>query len=94
MDFSYLFVVSSPYQGSCFAKQRVAVFIKLERSWVVVSRFGIGFRHIIDVVRIIEGQPGSLYLDGVFYSITMLTCSVKNAVFLTWCFLSMVHRSL
>ncbi|WP_205614002.1 hypothetical protein, partial [Streptomyces sp. S1] len=40
------------YQGSCFAKQRVAVSIKLERSWVAVSRFGIGFRHIVGVVRI------------------------------------------
>ncbi|GMN51804.1 hypothetical protein TIFTF001_020951 [Ficus carica] len=48
----YPFVTSSPYQGSCFVKQRVAVPIKLERSWVVVSRFGIGFRHVVGVVRI------------------------------------------
>ncbi|GMN73309.1 hypothetical protein TIFTF001_054852 [Ficus carica] len=43
-------MVSSPYQGSCFAKQRVAVSIKLERSWVFVSRFGVGFRHVVGVL--------------------------------------------
>ncbi|PON75499.1 hypothetical protein PanWU01x14_041240, partial [Parasponia andersonii] len=50
-DYPSPFVLSSPYQGSCFVKQRVAVFIKLERSWDCVSRFGIGFRHVIGIVR-------------------------------------------
>nr|GMN70744.1 hypothetical protein TIFTF001_055057 [Ficus carica] len=46
-----MFVASLPYQGSCFVKQRVAVSIKLERSWIVVFRFGIGFRNAIGMVR-------------------------------------------
>ena len=45
-------MASSPYQGSGSAKQRVAVSIKLERSWVVIFIFGIGFRYVVGVVRI------------------------------------------
>ena len=45
-------MVSPPYQGSGFAKQRVAVSFKLERSWVVISILGIGSRYVVRVVRI------------------------------------------
>ncbi|PON75546.1 hypothetical protein PanWU01x14_041710, partial [Parasponia andersonii] len=48
-DSPFLFVAPSPYQGSCFAKQRVAVSIKIEKSWGCVSRFGNGFCHVIGV---------------------------------------------
>ena len=41
----------SPYQGSGSAKQRVAVSFELERSWAVISIFGIGFRFVVGVVR-------------------------------------------
>ena len=44
-------MVSPPYQGSGFAKQRVAVSFKLERSWVVISISCIGFRSVVGVVR-------------------------------------------
>ena len=52
MDCPYPFRAPSPYQGSRFAKQRLVVSIKLKRSWVVVSRFGIGFHHVVGGVRI------------------------------------------
>ncbi|PON73827.1 hypothetical protein PanWU01x14_053770 [Parasponia andersonii] len=52
MDPPFPFVVSSPYQGSYFAKQRVEISIKLKKSWGCVSRFGNGFRHVVGVVRI------------------------------------------
>ena len=53
-DHPFPFVASSSYQGSCFAKQRVAVSIKLERVWVyfwiwcrVSSRCWRGSYHLV-----------------------------------------------
>ena len=45
-------MASSPYQGSGSAKQRFAVSIELERSWVVISILGIGSCYVVRVVRI------------------------------------------
>ena len=44
-------MASPPYQGYGSAKHRVAVSIKLERSWVVISIFCIRFRSVVGVVR-------------------------------------------
>ena len=45
-------MASSPYQGSGSVKQRFAVSIELERSWVVISILGIGFRYVVGMVRL------------------------------------------
>ena len=72
------FVASSPYHGSCFAKQRVAVSIKLGRSGVAVFRFGVGFRRVVGVVRIMTrtSRPQGMLIKQFKFQFVKRVCSL------------------